>query len=382
MKGIYWRPQRTSAGQLLAVAALAGLGLLLVERFPMVERQPLYEVKMNAARKARQAFEEIGLERIRLGIPVQPEYDPAATGMIGPEDSPIASNYGHLPAKQTSVNPNFAAVAVELLRNAGVKEGDVVVAAVSGSFPAINVAVYAALEVMGVEPVVIASTSSSQFGASHPDLTWLDMERLLHERKIVSFRSVAASLGGVEDRAVGHTTRGRELLRGAIRRNGRPLLEPASLSEAIEERLRVIYAATGGRKVSAYINVGGGAASMGADENRERYRPGLTYDPPTGASASVAGELIRTGVPVINFTQIEILARRYGLSQAPATLPPLGEGKVFEGPAHSRTMAIVMLVIIIAALFVAVRLDAGFRLSGGGGSKGSGGQTSAPEQMV
>lgn len=383
MKGIYWRPQRTSPTQLLGVAILSLLGLLLVERFPITEQQPLYDVKLRAARLTRQAFEQILLERIRLGVPIDLEFDPASTGLIGPEDSPIASKYGHLPAKQTSLNPNFSAVAVELLRRAGVQPGDVVAVGLSGSFPAINTAVYVALEVMDVDPVVIVSTSSSEFGATHPKLTWLDMERVLNERGIINFRAVAASLGGVDDRAVGHTRRGRELLEEAIKRNGRPQLEAESRMDAVDERLRVIEAATGGRPVVAYINIGGGSASMGTEENRERYQPGINWQPPPGPQArSVAGELIRSGAPVINFTHIEDLARRFGLPQQPLTLPTPGEGRVFVAPAYSRTAAVVVLMLIVAALYAVTRLDVGFRLAGGGDSKSSGSGRQAPEQMV
>ena len=383
MKGIYWRPQRTSSTQLTVVAVFSLLGLLLVERFPVAERQPLYDVKIKASRNTRQAFEQIGLERIRLGVPIDPEYDPAGSGLVGPEDSPVASKYGHLPPKQTSINPNFSAVAVELMRQAGVKPGDAVAVGVSGSFPALNAAVYVALEAYGVEPAVIVSVSSSEFGATHPELTWLDMERVLFERGIVGFRAVAASLGGVEDRAIGHTKRGRELLEQAIERNNRPELDAESYAEAVDERLRVIEAATGGRPIAAYINIGGGAASMGTEENRERYLPGINREPPPGPQVrSVAGELLSTGAPVINFTHIEDLARQFALPQQPLTLPPPGEGRVFVAPAYSRTAAVVMLALIVAGLYAVTRLDVGFRLGGDGGAKASGASGRAPEQMV
>lgn len=382
MKGIYWRPQRTSSTQLAVVAAFSLLGLLLVERFPITARQPLYDVKMRAARTAQKAFEQIGLERIRLGVPVDPEVDPTGSGLIGPEDSPISSKYGHLPAKQTSINPNFAAVAVELLRRAGVQEGDVVAVGVSGSFPALNACVYIAIETMGAEPVVIVSLSASEFGATHPELTWLDMERVLYERGLIGTRAVAASLGGVADRAVGHTKRGRELLEAAIRRNGRPQLEAETLAESVDERLRVIEAATGGRPVAAYVNIGGGTASMGTEEDRERYLPGINRTPPPGANPrSVAGELLETGAPAINFTHIEDLARRFGLPQQPLTAPVPGEGRVFIAPAYSQVAAVVVLVLIVAGLYAVTRLDVGFRIAGGGGGKSSSGRA-PPEQMV
>lgn len=381
MKGIYWRPQRTSPAALAVVAAFASVGVLALEQMPGSEQQALYEEKMRAARLALRAFEAIGLERLRLGIPIEPAYDPLGSGLIGTESSPIASNYGHLPAKQTAINPNFAAVAVELFHEAGLGKGDVVAIGVSGSFPAVNVAVYCAAEVLELEPVVIASASASEFGATHPELTWLDMERVLAERDIIGFRAVAASLGGVDDRGAGHTKRGRELLREAIRRNGRPFLDADTLADGVDERLRVIDAATGGKRVAAYVNVGGGAASMGESENREQFSPGINERAPPGLTArSVAREILRAGAPVINFTHIERLARRYGLPTEPVEMASPGEGHVFVAPTYSRTGAVVLILAIIAALYATTRLDAGFRLGGGGKSSGGGDQ--APEQMI
>lgn len=381
MKGIYWRPQRTSSTQLSLVALFSLLGLLLVERFPITEKQPLYDVKMKAARATQRAFEHIGLERIRLGVPVDPSVDPAGSGLIGPEDSLLASKYGHLPAKQTSINPNFAAVAVELLRRARVAPGDVVAVGLSGSFPALNAAVTIGIEALGAEPVVIASVSASEFGATHPDLTWLDMERVLYDRGLIENRTVAATLGGVDDLALGHTKRGRELLTEAIARSGRPVLVVDSREDAVDARLRVIEAATGGRPVEAYVNIGGGSASMGTEENRERYEAGINWEPPPGVDArSVASELVATGVPVINFTHIEELARRFELPQQPFTVPPPGEGRVFIAPAYHRLAAVVVLVLIVAGLYAVTRLDVGFRIAGSGGGKAGSGR--APEQMV
>ena len=381
MKGIYWRPQRTSPRQLAVVAFLSVLGLLFVERFPVTVRRPYYEEKLAAARAARQAFEQILLRRLELGVPVNPDADPAGSGLVGPEDTPIASVYGHLPAKRTSINPNFAAVAVELLREAGVERGDIVAVGVSGSFPALNIAVYVALEALGAEAVVIASASASEYGATYPELTWLDMERVLQENGVFSTRAVAASLGGVDDLALGHSKRGRELLRAAVDRNARPLLTAESREQMVEARLRALEAATGGRPMAVYVNVGGGSASVGEEGDRGRFRPGINRSPPPGLSVdSVASELMKVGVPLVNFTHIQDLARRFGLPQSPRQVPAPGMGRVFVGPAYSRLAALVVFGLIVFALWAVTRFDVGQRLGGSSAAKSPG--SDAPEQMV
>ena len=122
MKSLYWRSNTVSTPQLVAVAALAIAGLVGVESNPVEERDPLFETKLEAAQLAEQAFRAVYLERIRLRIPLEPELDPAGSGLIGLPHSPIVSNEGHLTSKQTTANPNFAAVFVEMLAEAGVEE--------------------------------------------------------------------------------------------------------------------------------------------------------------------------------------------------------------------------------------------------------------------
>ena len=61
----------------------------------------------------------------------------------------------------------------------------------SGSFPAMNVAVYSALYELGVEPIIISSTAASQWGANDPNFTWLDMEAVLRKADVFPVECVA-----------------------------------------------------------------------------------------------------------------------------------------------------------------------------------------------
>ena len=87
-----------------------------------------------------------------------------------------------------------------------------------------NVAVYSALHELGIEPIIISSTAASQWGANDPNFTWLDMEAALRKNEVFPYKSVAASLGGVGDDAIGLTKRGRRMLERAIERNEMTLL--------------------------------------------------------------------------------------------------------------------------------------------------------------
>ena len=205
MKKIYWRPGKVSRRIHLFIALVAALGLLGVEVLKTKTQQEHYKEKMKAARLMRDAMNAVRDYRVSNLGALDLEVDPLGSGMIGALISPITSNTGSLEAKQTTVNPNWAAVMVHLMKRAGVRKGDTVAVGFSGSFPALNIAVLAAAQALEVKPVAISSASASMWGANDPKLTWLHMEKILRDRHILPYRSVAASLGGQGDRGLGLT---------------------------------------------------------------------------------------------------------------------------------------------------------------------------------
>ena len=211
MKRLYWRPRGISQSALVIIALISITGLLAVEFMGDKQKQPYFREKLRAAQLASEAMEIVKAERLKLNPVIDPEIDPAQTGLIGMLMTPITTATAPVSAKQTSANPNFAAVIVEMLMKAGVEEGDVVAVGCSGSFPALNICTYAALRTLKLRPVVISSVSASQFGANDPQLLWIDMERILneHDRDKFPFRSIAASPGG------GGGPRSRHVRRGA-----------------------------------------------------------------------------------------------------------------------------------------------------------------------
>ncbi|RLB46251.1 MAG: poly-gamma-glutamate system protein, partial [Deltaproteobacteria bacterium] len=263
MKKLYWRPPHVSRTALSLVAIVAVGMLVLVESYPVVRKQDHYGARIAAARLSRDCMEAIKAEKLRLGHKPDPEVDPAETGIIGESLTAVTSNTGFLSAKLTSANPNFAAVLVHLLIEAGVSQGDVVAMGASGSFPGLNVSTYAAIKTLGLKPIIIASTSSSEWGANHVDYLWLDMDRTLQDKQLIDFGAMAATHGGIDDLGVGMTKQGRALLDVAMDRNGVRKLEPTSLADSINKRMGLYDEIASNRPIKAYINVGGGSASVG-----------------------------------------------------------------------------------------------------------------------
>lgn len=381
MKKLYWRPQRISLRLLLLVAGISIVGLLFVEGYQVKEKQPYHAEKIRAARLALQAFNVIKQERLKRGHPIDIESDPAETGVIGELLTSVTTNPGHLPSKQTSVNPNFAAVIVRFLKRAGVEEGDVVAVGVSGSFPAINISLFAALATIKAEPVIITSTGSSQWGANLPDFMWPDMERVLQMKNIFPYRSIALSRGGIDDRALGLTKKSRKMLDNVIERNRLPKLDVKNYKDSVEQRMHLYLSHAGEKDIKAYVNVGGGTTSVGTKVGKRMFKPGLNRTAPRGPLAidSVMTRFAQQETPVIHLTKINQLAERYGLPIQPAKTPPVGDGKIFYKEVRSRLLALIVLGIIILTLVGFVRLDWGYRLvAGARREKGS----SKPEQMV
>ncbi|MGB5349765.1 MAG: poly-gamma-glutamate system protein [Polyangiales bacterium] len=386
---MYWKPSGASQVQRALVAALAVVGLVAVEVFPTEEQQPHYGAKKLAATKAQEAFAVIADASERKGLRVEPKFDPAGSRLIGDPLSPITSGSGSLVSKQTTVNPNFAAVVIEWLKDLKIKSGDVVAVGVSGSFPAVNVAVYSAIHELGIEPIIISSTAASQYGANDPNFTWLDMEAALRRNQVFPYKSVAASLGGVGDDAIGLTKRGRVMLERAIERNKIPPLtdidpkdlprlrendedaDPGGLNltlvdqDRVRERIRLYHEVAGDRPIKAYVNVGGGTVSVGTKVGKRKFVPGVNNRPPKGIEdmpPSVLGAFLELGIPGIHLTQMIELAERYGLEIAPRVTPEVGAGDIFQKRQANRWLAGIVLALILLSLFVVARAPWGTRM--------------------
>jgi poly-gamma-glutamate system protein len=381
MKRLYWRPQRVSLRALFLVALVALVGLMLVEKNRIREEQPYFKEKINASRIAMKGYLAVKDEAIRQKIEINREADPSGSYLIGQLITPVTTNPGHLTSKQTTINPNFAAVVVHLLRRAGVENGDLVAVGISGSFPAMNINALAALEAIKADAIIVNSVGSSQWGANNPKFLWPEMEKALNDAHAISFKSSAISPGGLEDKALGLSVQGKRIIRRAMERSGKEVIEPESYTESVQERINIYQARAMGRPIKAYINVGGGTASVGARLGRKLFRPGLNRNAPQGASGvdSVMGHFILSGTPVVHLLQMTTLATRYGLPIAPTETPLVGQGKIFVREVHNRKLAVATLVLIVLLLYAFIRLDWGYRIFTSGRKETT---ATRPQKMV
>jgi hypothetical protein len=145
----------------------------------------------------------------------------------------------------------------------------------------------------------------------------------------------------------------------AMERNQVPLLGDSSLFSNIELRYQSYMDQLGPTGFHLYVNVGGGVASLGHVDNGELIGAGLSENlgmvnfPRKG----VLHRFARNSIPVINVQQIEVLARHYGLSIAPPTLPERGVGRLFLHEQYNLKLAWLALVVITVLVFIVVKFD-------------------------
>lgn len=315
-----------------------------------------YDLKLAAANKMSEALYVLKENRLgSIGVVMDDNpNDPNGTMLVGSEYTPITTDRGNLDAKLTTLNPNFAAVVAELLLAAEVSSGDTIAVAFTGSMPGANLAVLAACYAMDVYPVIITSVGASEWGATDPYFTWVDMEAVLLHQGVVNFTSMAASIGGGGDVGKGLSGRGRELLWEAIYRNNLPLIQEKTLEASISQRVGLFEKLLPLSNYRVYLNVGGGVASVGPRINARLIPPGLS------SAAALRGNLgncvlkrfVEEDVPIIHIHSIDELAAKYNIPFPPIPQPELGKGQVFAQLTFDRKVSFIALFLSLGSLTV------------------------------
>ena len=347
------RPRVVVGLGLLAVAALA------FDRVWPPPRSATGLAMERASQLMAQAERAVRACRESRGLTVDPDADPNGTGLIGLEASPLTTSLGNPAAKRTTTNPDFAALLVLLLRRAGVGPGEAVAVGASSSFPALVVATLAACRALDCTPLVIFSLGASQWGQNDPRFDGLDLTACLAGAGFPEAVPIAVTLGGELDSGSDMAMEGRESLWRAVAASGLSLLEEPDLARNVAARL-ALYASSGsGRRLAAFVNIGGSWANLGEDASVLEVRPGLVRAVPSVRSGrgGVLHAFAGRGVPVVHLLNIAGICREYGLPWDPRPLPAPGRGG-FEGLARRENRGhssialgyIVLTLVILAVL--------------------------------
>lgn len=338
---------------LIIAAVILAAGYYGASSAAVKTRDAWYEDKLRAAKLMEKALDAIRIEKESRGLTSDPQIDINNTGIIGAEWSPITTTLGALEAKRTGANPDFAAVVVDMLKEAGLEEGDFVAVNLSGSFPALNIAVISAVEVLGLDSAIISSAGASAWGANEPGFTYPDMEQVLYEAGIFKARSEAVSMGGAGDI-------GREMdeavvkeLLARYKKQGRTIIYQPDFGLNLQQRLEIYQKKN--KSISCFINVGGNLLSSGGNEDFTRLRTGLIKKGEYTGSRKGEGliqEFLYKGIPVINLLNIKSLAVQYGVPVDPYPMPAVGEGDIFYEYRYPYPAIVVSLGMALSMLVV------------------------------
>jgi poly-gamma-glutamate system protein len=356
--------------RLLLLLAIISLAIFyLAENSRHKKQAPYYDLKMKAATLDQRCQDVIHKELESRGIAIDFENDPNGTGLIGEQNTLITTDLGELRSKLIATNPNFAAVLVEMFKDAGLKRGDKIAVCLTGSLPGANIAMYAACEAMGINPVVISSIGSSTWGANHPEFTWLDMEKALFDERLIRQRSVAASLGGGTDNGRGLSLTGRKLLLDAIKRNDVELIYTGNLDnimkaggtlkQNVDKRMEIFDRNVKGQPYKAFVNIGGGLASLGSSQNGKLIPSGVNFNLSENnfPAIGVINLMAERKIPIIHILRLGDIAHQYGLPIEVSPAPILGEDSIFYRDQYSIASTIIYTSILILIVVAFIRID-------------------------
>lgn len=321
MKRRYGKVGKTT---LIGFALFSIILFLLEIETKKVVRVKDYSEKIEAVRLAESAFSLVKEERLKRGMEIDSINDPYFSGLIGRPSSPITIGHKNLDEVLLTTAPNFAGIILHLLKEMKIKTGDQVLVSVDGSFPGLYISFLASCKVLGLNPFIIGSLTSTPWGANHPNFTYLDMERVLDSLNLFSFRTQYVSLGGEDDLGLGLSPFARELLYSAAERNKIPLLREEDVAK---KKL------SGYPKGKVFISIG---------------------NSPSGAFLSK--EMAKRRVKVLDLSQPSLILKRLGIKRGDL-FQLVGKGRIFEEETYSVFWAIVFTALILIALFIIIRYD-------------------------
>jgi poly-gamma-glutamate system protein len=335
------------------------VGLLLIEQTKSIVQTPYYDEQTQAAQLMKNSLEAIREERLKRNIPLDIGLDPNQTGIIGKEYTELTTTLGNLEAKRTSTNPAFAALLVKYFKEANLKKGDIIAIGASGSFPAVIVATLSAARVLELEPLPIYSVGSSEYGANIPEFTFMKMLDSLNKGNILSYSLLAISMGGYLDQAQGmFYSDSQDIIKKIVQSSGTLVIDADSIEENILQRMQLYRAASNGKPIKAFVNIGGATPNYGNTPASITYPNGLVIDGPKIPDHPERGlifEYQNLGIPIIHLLNIRDLAVKNGLPIDPVPLPEIGEGGVYRRIVYNKYIIILVIGIEFLYLFWALK---------------------------
>jgi poly-gamma-glutamate system protein len=247
---------------------------------------------------------------------------------------------------------------VKYFKEANLKKGDVIAIGASGSFPALIVAALSAARVLELEPLLIYSVGSSEYGANIPEFTFTQMLDSLNEKNIIPYKLLAISMGGYLDQAEGmFYSDSQDTIKKIVQSSGTLVIDADSIEENILQRMQLYRAASNEKPIKAFVNIGGATPNYGNTNASITYPNGLVINGPKIPDHPERGlifEYQNLGIPIIHLLNIRDLAVKNGLPIDPTPLPEIGEGGAYRRIAYNKYIIILVIAIEFIYLFWAL----------------------------
>lgn len=349
MKKKYFRT-KIRIGYLLLALVIGAAGFSGMWLGRQKQLTPYSDVQLAAAKRMQRAEAELLKVIEAEGILIE-EIDLNATGLIGPEWTPLTTTPGLEDAKRTALDPNFAGLMVKYFTEGGLEKGDRVAVGTSGSFPGLVIATLCAGTEMGLDVDVIASFGSSMYGATRVEFNVCRIMGILKDAGIVDYDLLAVSPGGGND--YGESVLwpdSRDIIAGLAAEAGVEYLDFNDIEKTIARRLEIF-----GEDVDLFVNVGGASANSGTSAYTLDFPNGLVTEPPripTTPNRGLMYEYAARGIPVVNMLNVRQMATDNGIAYDPVPLTQPGEGDVYYNVVYPLWIAVLAAVLMIAVLAV------------------------------
>ncbi len=328
-----WVKYKIKIKYLILILITLILGLTLTETTKVKTITSYSQLQIQAANIMSEAIEAIRADREERGIPVNIQLDPNKTGLIGEEYTILTTTLGNLSAKRTSTNPDFAALMVKYFQQVDLRPGDVIAIGSSGSFPALLLATLAASEAMKLSPITIYAIGASEYGATIPNFTFIDMLNILNQKNIINYKLSAVSMGGNHDQAEGmFFPDSRKTIENIAEQSNTHFINTGSLVTNIRERIRIYQETAGEKSIKLFVNIGGASANFGDTINSINFPNGLVFggvEIPSVPERGLLFDFLAAGIPVIHLLNIRDLALKNGIPIDPIPFPKIGQSEVY-----------------------------------------------------
>lgn len=333
------------------------IGLIILYNTRTTVNNFYYDEQISAYEKMEEITKYVISYKKELGLPIY-DYDFHNTGLLGDEYNEYTTSLGHLESKRTSTNPDMAAMVVKMFKQIGLKPGDHVGVGFSGSFPALNIAVISAGEVMDLDYTVITSFGSSTFGANQKELSFPKLLNKLYYDGVTKYNSSMVTLGGDNDAVSEKET---DIIRPIIdeynKLNLNLVIEP-DYENNIQDKIELYEQ----KDIDCFVAVGGNLTflGMGDDDISNRQgilkNSGIRLDTFDRSKDGLINYFLSKNVPTIHLLNVRKIVADYGLAFDPPIWPEKGTSNVFKNISYNKNLAIV-LVILSSAYLIYINKD-------------------------